>query len=67
VETESQLQRLHDLHCDTAQGFYFSAPRPADAALRRNFTTGFQPNWTTTTPGNRPRPTASAPRLPLLS
>ncbi len=66
VETESQLQRLHDLHCDTAQGFYFSAPRPADTALRRNSTTGFQPNWTITTPGNRPRPMASAPRGPLL-
>lgn len=66
VETESQLQRLHDLHCDTAQGFYFSAPRPADAAQRRDPTTGFQPNSTTTTPGNRPRSMASAPRGPLL-
>ena len=31
VETANQLQRLHEMGCDVAQGFYFSRPLPTDA------------------------------------
>src|SRR5438132_9697720 len=31
VETDDQLQRLRDLGCELAQGFYFAAPLPSSA------------------------------------
>jgi EAL domain-containing protein (putative c-di-GMP-specific phosphodiesterase class I) len=31
VETSIQRDRLLDMHCDEQQGFYFSAPLPADS------------------------------------
>ena len=31
VETAKQLQRLHKMGCDVAQGFYFSRPLATDA------------------------------------
>ncbi len=34
VETLAQGERLFNLNCDQLQGFYFSLPMPADAALR---------------------------------
>lgn len=43
VETAEQLQRLHEMGCDMAQGFYFSRPLPTeavDALLRRNLLGG---------------------------
>jgi diguanylate cyclase (GGDEF)-like protein/PAS domain S-box-containing protein len=43
VETFEQLQRLRELGCDVAQGFYFSRPLPTeevDALLRRNLLGG---------------------------
>jgi EAL domain-containing protein (putative c-di-GMP-specific phosphodiesterase class I) len=43
VETFEQLQRLRELGCRIAQGFYFSRPLPteeADALLRRNLLGG---------------------------
>jgi len=43
VETFEQLQRLRELRCDVAQGFYFSRPLPTeevDALLRRNLLGG---------------------------
>ena len=39
VETLEQLQRLHEMGCDIAQGFYFSRPLPTEAMgalLHRN-------------------------------
>ena len=29
IETECQVRRLRELGCTEAQGFYFSAPKPA--------------------------------------
>jgi len=43
VETAEQLQRLHEMGCDMAQGFYFSKPLPTeavDALLHRNLLGG---------------------------
>ena len=43
VETFEQLQRLRELRCDVAQGFYFSKPLPTEevgALLRRNLLGG---------------------------
>ncbi len=34
IETASQLQRLHELGCEFGQGFYFSQPMDAAAAMR---------------------------------
>ncbi len=33
VSTPEQLTRLRELGCDAAQGYYFSEPRPAEAAI----------------------------------
>jgi EAL domain-containing protein (putative c-di-GMP-specific phosphodiesterase class I) len=33
VQTEGQLAALRGLHCDLGQGYYFSRPLPADAAV----------------------------------
>jgi diguanylate cyclase (GGDEF)-like protein len=43
VETVEQLQRLHEMGCDMAQGFYFSRPLSTDAVdawLHRNLLGG---------------------------
>ena len=43
VETIEQLQRLHEMGCDIAQGFYFSRPLPTEAIgalLHRNLLGG---------------------------
>ena len=43
VETFEQLQRLREVGCDTAQGFYFSRPLPTEAVgalLHRNLLGG---------------------------
>ncbi len=34
VESEGQAQRLHELGCDMAQGYYFAGPAPAEAVER---------------------------------
>jgi EAL domain-containing protein (putative c-di-GMP-specific phosphodiesterase class I) len=31
VETEAAVELLHDLHCELGQGYFFSAPLPAEA------------------------------------
>ncbi|SNQ48797.1 hypothetical protein FRACA_280019 [Frankia canadensis] len=34
VETEARLERLRRVRCDSAQGYLFCAPLPADALAR---------------------------------
>jgi len=33
VESHGQIQRLNDLNCESAQGYYFAPPRPWDATI----------------------------------
>jgi diguanylate cyclase (GGDEF)-like protein/PAS domain S-box-containing protein len=56
IETEEQLERLHDMRCDFGQGFYFAKPLTEDqiAAFAATCTNRV-------TNGALPRPRAAAP------
>ena len=45
VETESQVERLRELNCDLAQGYYFSHPQPPYVITELLGRTGGRSEW----------------------
>ena len=45
VETETQVERLRELNCDLAQGYYFSHPQPPYVITELLGRTGGRSEW----------------------